>query len=378
MLDLPLPKLDTENYEDQYDDLDQLGSIPSENITAYIGDSPDNISNYFVVPWWLIQKFNLLYSLDNKLIDGQPFNQIQGAEFKPTRPDNTINKDGYWAIDVQPNPNFENIQYQTGAPTQEGDYVVIYKAKNFDNVSVDFSMTDVFKKRVTLIKIMLYNNGLDAFTLKVGTSLGGAEIKTFEIPAILKNPLIIEYLFNENAVLYLGGLTGTNCDITIVWDDFNATNIPPPTPVTRFAKNTLYWYTEIVPDSFEEEFDVSTGLGIVGSEHEGCVLAGTNGTPDMDSKVVKGWPIADTTGLRGTVDGSTTNKLTLIASQIPPLATEDIFANGGPGSKPVFASAAATASRPVDVNGIVGVTVPSPVNIANYSRYQAAFYYTGS
>lgn len=372
MLRSPTPLTDSEDYEDQYDNLEQLDSIPSENWTNLIGNSHANVTNYFQLPWWKIQKFNLLYSLNKVLIDGQPFAKISGAEFKPFRVDNQLNEDAYWSIDIQPNSAYPSEQYQTG-DTPEGDYVLIYKARNFDNVSANFSMSGVFNDKTNLIKIILYNKGLHAFVLKIGTTDGGSEIKTVNIPGILKNPILIEYPFNIPSVLFLSGLSGTSCDITVVWDDFLAPNVTPPAPVTRFAKNTLYWFVENVPDSFEQEFDITTGLGIVGSEHEGCVLAGTNDTLSIEELIVRGWdrtmPL-----LRETSIGA--DSVILTPDNIPQLETEPDFQNGASsGGIPVFKSGTSDSARSVLVNQ---KDVPAdPTIVTNPSIYLPAFYYIG-
>lgn len=376
MLRSPIPKSDTEDQEDQFDDLTQLSSIPSENWTTLIGNSHDNISPWKQIPWWVIQKFNLLYSLNNVLQDGQPFAKVSGAEFKPFRVENQLNEDGYWSIDVQPNSGYPNEQYQTG-DLPEGDYVVIYKAKRFLNVGADFAMADTFTEGTNLIKIVLFNDGLDAFTLKLGVSLGGNEIRTFNIPDTqIKNVLDVEYPFDTNTTLYLTGLNGTSCRVTIVWDDFLATNTPPPTPVTPWQKNTPYFYQEMVSGNptFATDFNVSTGIGNVGTNYEGCVLAGTNGTPDMTGMGIQGWN-RTISAVRGITVGSLGNLHTLTLDETP--INNFQFgkdSKGGSAGVEVLSS---------NFDGQTGTEIKNiggsgdSFSIQNYDRILPVFYYIG-
>jgi len=365
----PIPKSDTQSYEDQFDDLEQLSSIPSENWTNFIGNSHGNVSNYFQIPWWVIQKFNLLYSLNNVLIDGQPFAKIPGAEFKPFRVDNQFNQDGYWGIDIQPNASYPNANFETGVDP-DGDYVVIYKKKTYLNVAADFSIAGVFTDDTNLIKIILFNNGGDAFTLKLGTTLGGAEIRTFEIPADqVKNVLMVEYPFTGNTTLYLTGLTGTDCKLIVVYDDFLATNTPPPTPVTKWQKDTLYWYVENTPGTFANEFVAATGLGVVGSDHEGCKIA-----DDYARRGIIGWDRTDAAS-RGTDIGDPDNLITLTEAQVPPITlTIGKDRKGGNSGTDILS---ALTPGPFGSNNYNVGGDGDPIDIQNYAKVTVPFYYIG-
>ncbi len=374
MLRSPIPKSDTEDYEDQYDDLTQLSSIPSENWTNLIGNSAKNVTNYFQIPWWKIQKINLLYSLNNVLINGQPFAKISGAEFKAFRVENQLNEDAYWAIDIQPNSIYSNEQYQTGTDPSEGDYVLIYKAKKYPNgagvISADFSIADIFTADTNLIKIILFNDGLDVFTLKIGTTVGGAEIRTFKIPAVKTNELDIEYPFDANTIVYLTGLNGTSCRLRVVYDDFLADNTPPPTPVTKWQKDTLYWYVENTPGTFEDQFNVATGLGQVGSEHEGCIIA-----DDFKGRTVVGWDRTDADS-RGTDIGDPDNLIFITEGQAPPI-TLTLGKDRKGGSAGIEVLSAATPGPTGSNNYNVGGD-GDPVDIQNYAKVTVPFYYIGT
>jgi hypothetical protein len=371
MLRSPIPKSDSEDYEDQYDNLEQLSSVPSENWTNLIGNSYGNVSNYFQIPWWVIQKFNLLYSLNNVLIDGQPFAKISGAEFKPFRVENQLNENGYWGIDIQPNAAYPSGQYETG-DEPEGEYVVIYKKKTYINVAADFSIAGTFTDDTNLIKVILFNYGHDDFTLKLGTTLGGDDIRTFEITYTdsEKNVLLVEFPFTGNSMLYLTGLTGTDCKLIVVYDDFLATNTPPPEPITKWQKDTLYWYVENTPGTFVNEFNAATGLGQVGSDHEGCVIA-----DDYIGRTVVGWDRSDAAS-RGTDIGDPDNLVMLTQGQIPEITlTLGKDRKGGNSGSDILS---ALTPGPFGVNNYNVGGDGDVVDIQNYAKVTVPFYYIGT
>lgn len=280
ILRLPLVKSDAQDYEDQYNELTQETSIPFITFTQQIGGP-------VLLPFWVIEKINLLYSLNQVLIDGQPFAKIAGQDFKPTRSD-IGNNGAWWEVNIQPNTAYPSDVFATGDPGA-GDYIVIKQAKTFKNQSADFAFTGNFTAGKNLIRLAIVNHGEDVLTLKVGTSDGDNSIGQFSIPASFDDSLDIGKLFTAPTDVWISGITGADLDITFDWNDYLAKNIIPGAPISAFAKNTVYYFMEVVPGSFAVEFDVGTGLGNVGTDHEGCVLAGTNGTPDVTGKVLRGW-----------------------------------------------------------------------------------------
>lgn len=378
MLRSPMPKSDAESEHDQYDNYEQLNSIPSETWTNLIGNSYGNVSNYFRIPWWAIQKINLLYSLHNVLIDGQGFAKISGSEFTAFRVDNQLNQDGYWAAEIQPNVSYPNEQYKTGE-TADGEYVVIYKSKTYKNVGADFAISGVFVDDTNLIKVILFNNGGDAFTLKLGTSAGGAEIRKFDVPSTeVKNVLMVEWPFTTNATLYLSGLNGTDCKIIVVYDDFLAVNTPPGPAVPQWQKNTVYWYIEPIiagSPTFGTHFNVATGQGQAGTIYEGCVLAGTNGTLAITGAALQVWDKTKPLE-RQTFVGAPDNTATLVKANLPEehliLAKDRKGGNSG-----IDVLSAATPPGPAGQNDYILGGSSQPFSTQDLAIKLPAFYYIG-
>lgn len=363
----PLYKSESEIYEDQFYDGYLLGSIPYNTVVNYIGmDNPKG-----GVPNWVIEKFNLVYSLDKILIDGQQFTKVSGAEFEPIRPTNQRIENGYWKILIQPSSSYPNDEFTTAGNQPEGEFVMIKDCRNFENISADFSVGGLFNKWYNLIRIPLYNKGLDVFTLKLGTTPGGADIRTFNVPAILQNNFEVGYPFSVGTTLYLTGLNGTSCDITLDFNYYKAVNNAPTIPITRFAKNTLYWFVENDAGSFEVEFDVATGLGRVGTEHEGCIIA-----DDYAGMVAQGWDRTQP-ATRGTVIGDGDNSIALTIGQMPvDNRNQGVDYKSGTGGVPVLS--AQSPDGPTGQHIVINYGGDGdPVNIQNHARITVPFYYIG-
>lgn len=308
---LPLPKSDSSDFEDQYNELTQEQSVPYIIYTQLLYGS-----NGFLLPTWVIEKINLLYSLDQVLIDGQPFTKVSNADFKPTRSD-IGQQPGWWEVDIQPNDSYPSDEFITGT-APDGEYIVIKKQITFLAQSANFACNGIFNARKNLIRIAIVNNGEEAVTVKVGTAENDATYGILVLPADGTDSIDIGKLFKVATTVWVSGIAGANLDVTFDYNDYAAPNVPPPNPVTLFAKNTLYYFDEIVPGSFAVEFDVATGLGRVGTDHEGCVLAdGRNGTPNRIGKLVRVWNALEVlpAATRGTDVGS--NTINLTENQLP-------------------------------------------------------------
>lgn len=390
----PLPKSDSTDYEDQFNELTQEQSVPFVIYTQLLGGPA-------LLPFYEIEKINLLYSLDLVLWDGQPFTKVSGADFKPTRSDTGKQQGAFWEVDIQPNFSYPSEQFITGTPTDGGDYIVIKQQKTFLAQSADFAFTGNFNIGKNLIRLAVKNTGLDVFTLKVGNASGDNSFGEFDIPADLDNSLDIGKYFTGPEDVWISGIAGTNLDVTFDWNDYRAVNTIPLPTGTGWKKNTLYYFDEIVPGSFAVEFDVATGLGNVGTDHEGCVLSGTNGTPARAGLLVQIWDSAEVlpANTRGTIVGAVDNSITLANGQIPThvhnTVNGDIRSSGGadlgPGASTIYELNAPSFSRSYLLQG--SSTQPDrgtssswpgapgdptdPIDITNRAVILPAFYYIG-
>lgn len=305
---LPLAKTDAVDYEDQYNDLTQQESIPFMTLTQYLG-GPE------LLPFGEIELINLLYSLSQVLIEGNALAKISDSEFTPT--ERTILPGGaFWTVALQPNEAYNNNVYITG-DDGGGDYIVIKQAKTFKNQAADFAFTGNFTAGKNLIRIAVVNNGGDVFVMTVGTTDGGNELGEISFPSDDTDSIDIGKLFTVPTDVYIGGITGTDLDITFDWNDYLAKNTIPGTDVAKWQKNNLYYFDEVDVGSFATEFDVSTGLGNVGTDHEGCALAdGRNGVPNREGLIVQVWKHALPL-TRGIRSGNADNEITITRAGLP-------------------------------------------------------------
>lgn len=276
----PFPKTDAQDYEDQYNILTQESSIPFVVYSQLLGGPT-------LLPFWVIEKINLLYSLNKVKVDGQYFAKIANAEFKPTRAE-TGQQGAWWQVDIQPNNSYPSDIFETGIEGQN-EYLNDKVYKTYLNQSADFAIIGIITGGINLIRIAVVNHNADVFVMKIGTSPGDNNLGQISFPDDNTDSCDIGKVFTVPTTIYISGINGTNLDITLDYNNYRAVPIAPPVKIPIFAKNTLYWFVEVVPGSFAVEFDVANGLGNVGTDHEGCVLAGTNGTPDVTDHVPRAW-----------------------------------------------------------------------------------------
>lgn len=304
---LPIPKSDANDYEDQYNELTQEISVPYVKYTQLLFDP-----NGFLLPFWEIEKINLLYSLDQVLWDGQPFTKISDSDFKPTRSD-IGQQPGWWEVDIQPNNSYPSEQYITGTPP-DGDFIVIKKQITFLAQTANFACAGVFNARKNLIRIAVVNNGLEPVTVLLGTSSGDASYGTINLNADATASVDIGNFFKTVGTVWVSGITGANLDVTFDYNDYAATSSTPPTGLTPFHKNTIYYFMEIDVNAFSTAFDISTGLGRVGTDYEGCgLLDGRNGRPNVIGLQVQAWNSLEVlpANTRQTVIGASGNMIQL-------------------------------------------------------------------
>jgi len=324
----PLAKNASELYADQYQSLTNENYIPYDAYTNYIGIGQKMfLSSYPTsgIPYWVVKLFNFVYSLDNVRIENDYFVST-GEEFKPTRPTGQINEDGYWGIAIQPAYQKNYQQYKTGiAPSST--FKVIELSKDYIGNTGNITIAGLFKDGIELVGVALNNKGGDAITMVISTNPDYSNpIATLVFPAHDPDSTEVDqdghsdnvrHLFTAVRTLYVSGLTATNCDIHFRYIDYNAPNYVPPDNGTKFVQNVLYPW---VPYSeggyaFSDCFTVATGLGVVGSDFENCVLAGISGTPDMTKKLPLGWN-RTSDGTLGVRTGTPNNLLTQLASQV--------------------------------------------------------------
>jgi hypothetical protein len=383
---LPLAKTDATDFEDQYNDLTQTGSIPYMTVTQYLG-GPE------LLPFAVIEKINLLYSLNQNLVDGEPLAKLANSEFTPT--ERTVLPGGaFWTVQLQPNESYPSTVYQTG-DNSGNTYLNDKLYKTYKNQTADFAIAGIITGGINLIRIAIVNNGGDVFVMKVGLTSGGNEIGQISFPDDDTDSIDVGKLFTAPTTLYISGIAGTNLDITLDYNNYNAVPIAPPTQNPLWNKCTLYYFVEVPGGpAFTDEFTVATGLGNVGTDHEGCVLAGTNGTPSMTGLYPRGWNNAEIfpVATRQTIIGG--DDVTIVKDNLPAIGL-NVFNSSGSGSNPdlapgngypaqSFNPGSVDRSYAIKANGTIpdrgpteNMGIADPVDITPHSLILPAFYYVG-
>lgn len=277
------PSSDDVIYNDQKINSTLLYSIPWRQFKLYatgVEGSPD----------WLTDKINRIMSMDQKSIDGDYYEKIDGAKweviFEVEYPFSGL------SIAIMPVENVFLQRIKTGDQPPEG-YTIVEKVKNYFANAANI-LVEIFVKYSLWKHISIINYG-GAITLKLGLTNGGSEIAEFAVPAgsVDGEPWTgtIDYLFKEPTDVYITGLTGSNADILLDYLQYNeATAQPIPAPAANLGIGSVIRFEEIVPGDLNAAFDLGTGLGKVGTDWLGWALKdGRNGTVDEGGRVAVQW-----------------------------------------------------------------------------------------
>lgn len=357
-------------YNDQEYNVTKLNSIPRREFTLYIG----SVRGFGGVPPWVSDKMNWIMACDQIQIDGVYYQNTNGSKWEVSRADQTGQNNfiGLKITIIEVNNLFLQ-QYAAGANPPGSIQVITRDIKFLSNTS-NITISGIFTANSILRYIVIYNIGGDIFTINASTaSDGSAPITgTFTTDGSAKEFWYINEPFNAVSTLYLLGLTGTNCNIFVVYDQMDAPFIAPITSTKKFAKGTLYMYEEVTVGDFEIHWNVGTGEGNAGTDYEGCVLSGTNGTKDRNNLLPVGWnstfPLT-----RDTLTGNTGNLVTLSAGNLPSFNLNvGLDLKGGSAGVPVLSSQNPGPGGHGSTN-IPYVGTNNPVNVANAARITVYF-----
>lgn len=311
------PSSSDEDYVDQKYNSISLNSIPYRVFDLYIGAF--GVQQY---PDWLIEKLNFIFACKLKKIEGEYYNKADGAKFEVTRPDQKDDR-GYPKITVIQDENLGIQEYKTG-DEPVGDLIVVRRSyKVGDNISTNQTVAGVFTDNTTLCRIDLWNYGSHAFTLIVDD--GTDELGRFEIDGNnLTEALELVKVFNSPKDINLTGISGTDLKIYLVYDKLDAPVLNPTGGGGEYLPKTIYTYYEMAPGDVDNDWNVATGEGAVGTQFEGCVMLGTNGTDDITDMVLINWDRTNPATLQTAIGGHT---VTLDRDNLPADGVE-MFVNG--------------------------------------------------
>lgn len=361
------PESDTEIYTDQEHNETLENAVPFFNETLYIGEARG-------VPEWVIRKVNLIFTLDQKKIDGYYYEKVGAdSKFTPTRPENTYNQDAYWALPIIRNEDFFLDGYTVGDNPDENDIQVIVRSKEYLLNGGNISILGTFKKATTLSYIQITNRTLSPFNILIGITIGGSEFGAYPLTGNIVDTFLINKGFNVPSSLYITGLAGHDTDVWVEYHQLDDRTTIPISGSGGFVKGTVYIYEELLPGDFENDWDIATGLGQVGSKYEGCALSGTNGTIDRSHMAMVGWDRL-LPATRDTSIGTFNNLITLDRSNLPAiglnvngLTINTSYRTGGNTQH----AAANDPTAPLAKTENMGSAVP--IDITNFSFYTVFF-----
>jgi len=348
------PKAKKAQYEDQKYNGMLLNGIPYRTFVLYFGSTTTQ-GDSTLIPDWLVDKLNVIFTCDSVRIDGTYYIGIEGAEFKPYRVGNSYPNDGYWSLEVQDVPNYDLSKYSSGT-TPEGDLIVIKQAKTYNNVAASFNVVGVFTDNMNLIRVAVWNYGLDTFIIKFGTSNGGNEIAQFTIDEDLTNSLDIGHVFNAAQTVYvtftdLSGTVITGVNLKVIFD-YNKYDAPVLNPTIgdggKYPKGHFGYYYEVTPGDLGIHWNLATGLGQPDTKFENCAIVGTNGIEDLTGMYIQVWD-KDSLATFQTHIGAVDNTIELTRAVLPDEGINlfvDQF-NGNTNQKP-------NANQPVAITGAAG------------------------
>jgi hypothetical protein len=371
-------------YNDQEYNATKLNAIPYREFNFYAGSNRGSAG----IPPWMADKLNWAFACDQLMLDGQYYQNTKGSKWEVMRADQlSPNFIGLKIAIIEVNNLFLE-QYEVGG-LPPGAIQVITNALKYTGISADLTIPGIFTEYSLLTRIVIYNLGNDIFTLNASTAAdGSAPITTaFTTSGQLKEVWDIGELFDGVSTLYLLGLAGTNCNIIVEYDQLDAPAIAPIVTPKKFAKGTLYMYEEVTIGDFTTDWNIGTGAGNPGTDYEGCVISGTNGTLDRNGLLDIGWdPSLPLT--RDMLVGNVGNEIVQTADQVG--EHSHLMFNGSisnidlTGDTPVAFQKNSDIKRDYVMStsgltpdrgktSILNPSGPQPMNIANRSRVTLKF-----
>lgn len=273
------PEFDDEIYNDQYRNTSLLDSIPFRTFTLDVGGAP-------LVPEWVIDRTNWIFGCDRVKIDGTFYRNTDGSKWdiERTEPDGTRFINGKLTV-IEVNELF--LQELTPGETPTGGFKIvsrIVESKNIGGNTV-ISAQPQFNS-ASLIKYIAFVNRGAEFTVSAGTSSGAVDLmKPAPIPTGADTVLINQRLSGSSAI-YLTIPAGSDMDIVIGYDQFDAELITPGSIITQIKgrPRSISQYHYTTPEQLVLDFDLATGLGI-GDFAGTAIMNGNNTTQDWGGKV---------------------------------------------------------------------------------------------
>lgn len=319
------PKANTQTFEDQEYSPVLLNGFNYDIYTHYIGGG-DAVQ----IPDWVIKKLNLIWQKCDQVKIDYEFYVVSG-DFKIERPQYTPCRNGFNVqLDLQIVPGYQFGQLIAGT-TPTGDLIVVRKVwpvAPFSNFTGKFAVNGIFTQYTTLDYLQTINYNADTFDLKLGTSLGANDILETEIGtpnADASIELIETHTFrkglNVATTVYCTIPDGVNIKALFIYDQLDAPPLNIPTVGGGVPQGMIGFYKELVAGYFTRDWDITTGLGQVGSAWEGYQIY-----DEAAGKVLVPWDRTTTDpdlgrgtpGITGALEvGNPGNEVTITQAALP-------------------------------------------------------------
>lgn len=243
------------------------------------------------------------------------------------------------------------------------------KVLSWINTTANVSASTAFKANSLLTDIVIYNNSGSVIQLKIGTTNGGSEICSVNIPNGA-NSIGRHYAFTDVETVYLTGITGHQCSIFLLYIQMDENPAIPPSQSSSGKIPAGYvGIFEEIPDlglTYASVWDFATGLARLGFGYDNCVICGTNGTNSRAGAVSLPFKTGQTFGSNV---GSASNQLSLTVNNLAPFTVktpinaERYHTQSGGSDNPYGA-----AGPPVrtDILESQSLGLGTPVSIQNY------------
>jgi hypothetical protein len=268
------PGTDRNVYTDQQYNPTSLSAVPYRKFKFYIGYGSG-------VAEWAFDKVVRIQATDQVSYDNIPYQVSEGADYEIESGDN-----GFigGSIQVQPIDN-KFKRYISTDPDQVQTFTPMQKVIAYYNQSGNLVIAGKFRNFSLLEKICISKRSGPSLDMSVGTSLDGQQIAAFTVD-FPENVFTMEWYFSAATTVYLGGLTGADVDVFLIYKQMDEA----PVPITpgggssgiKIGKGTCAIYSEVVPGDLDIHWDASTGLGRANTDYAGWAWRdGRNGTQDM-------------------------------------------------------------------------------------------------
>lgn len=202
----------------------------------------------------------------------------------------------------------------------DGLYTIITKRLQWIDNAANRTISGKFRVNTNLRRIDLINKGLDAFTIKVGTTNGGSEIAEADIAVTDETyTLIIHQFFDSDTTVYITGIDTAQLNLFVIFDQDDEENINisgGTSGVYLFPQGFEGYFPEMYDGHLEACWDLASGLGKPNTRYSNCAIRdGRNGTNNDADTFDIGVAIANTVALQ-TLVGQNSTVLTI--PNLPP------------------------------------------------------------